>query len=52
MEMPQIIIIGLVVINVMVNLVKNGDSKQYSFVATVLDSCILLGLLVWGGFFG
>lgn len=52
MEMPQIVIIVLVAVNVMANLVKNGDSKQYSFVATVLDSCILLGVLVWGGFFG
>lgn len=48
MEMPQIVMIVLVVINLMVNF-KNGDSQQ--FFATVLDSCVLLGVLYWGGFF-
>jgi hypothetical protein len=51
METPQIIIIVLVALNLMVNLIKNGESKKHSFVAALIDNSVIIGLLIWGGFF-
>ena len=51
METPQIILIVLVALNLMVNLIKNGESKKHSFVAALIDNSVIIGLLIWGGFF-
>jgi hypothetical protein len=51
MQTPQIVIIVLIAITLFGNLIKNGESKQYSFVTALIDSAILVGVLVWGGFF-
>lgn len=51
MEMPQIVIIVLATISLIANLLKNGESKKYSFVAALIDNSVVLGVLYWGGFF-
>jgi amino acid transporter len=52
MQTPQIIVIVLTAVSLVVNLLKNGESKKYNFVTALIDSAILIGLLIWGGFFG
>lgn len=52
MQAPQIVIIVLVAITLFGNLILNGQTKKYSFVAALIDSAILIGVLIWGGFFG
>lgn len=51
MQTPQIIIVVLITINLIVNLLKNGESKKYSFATALIDNSIVLGVLYWGGFF-
>ena len=51
MQTPQVIVIVLTAISLAVNLLKNGEPKKYNFVAALIDSTALIGLLIWGGFF-
>jgi hypothetical protein len=51
MQTPQIIIIVLTAISLVVNLINNDQPKKYNFVTALIDSTIVIGLLVWGGFF-
>jgi hypothetical protein len=51
MQAPQIIIIVLIAISLVVNLLRNGESRKFSFVSALFDSAIVVGVLIWGGFF-
>lgn len=51
---PQIIMLALMVFNITLNIVKDGEPKdeKYSFITTLIATAISFGLLYWGGFFG
>jgi hypothetical protein len=54
MGAPQIIVVVLMALGAGLHLAKHGERKdeRYNFVSDCIGSCVLLGLLYWGGFFG
>ena len=49
---PQLIFLGLLVLNIGISLAKHGDPQpKYSFWSTFVSTLITVGLLYWGGFF-
>ena len=53
MGAPEIIMICMLAANSGLVIAKNGQTRKYDAVTTVLvDLPITVGLLIWGGFFG
>ena len=51
MAAPQIIVLGLFALNVAAALIQVGkDSNGGNFVASLLSTALMVGLLYWGGF--
>jgi len=50
---PQLIILGLVILSWGIHIAKHGDPKvtKWNFWLDLISSTINLGLLWWGGFF-
>ena len=53
MGVPQIIIIILYAVNLGITLAKHGESTEskYNFIGTFISTALMVGLLIWGGFF-
>jgi hypothetical protein len=54
MGIPQIIFIILVGMSLLINLFNHDEPKnqRYNFFEAVFSNGIMVGLLIWGGFFG
>lgn len=52
MNAPQIIMIVLIAINLVIELILNGQEipRKHSFVEDVVAKALLVALLYWGGF--
>jgi len=50
---PQIILLGLIVMGLGLNLAKHGEPQKgkHSFWMSLVNSAVIVGLLYWGGFF-
>lgn len=53
MGIPQIIIIVLYAMGLGINLVKHGEPLEgkHNIVTSLIGTAIMIGLLIWGGFF-
>ncbi len=53
MGIPQILILALYMLSLGVELAKHGETKvmKYDFGGKMLATMIVIGLLIWGGFF-
>lgn len=53
MGMPQILILAIYMLSLGNELAKHGDTKviKYNFGGKLLVTMIVIGLLIWGGFF-
>ena len=53
MRAPQIIYIAMLAAGAGIAMVKHGKPKEgnYNFWTSLLSSAIVVGLLIWGGFF-
>ena len=51
MNAPQIILIVWLTVGLTGNLFLHGQEEKRDFFVTFLRCCILVGILVWGGFF-
>lgn len=53
MGIPQIIMVGIYILNLGVALTRHGEQKKekYNFFAQFLGTAIGIALLYWGGFF-
>lgn len=51
MGIPQIILIGLYAMSLGIAAVNNGKESKTNFLASLVTSAIVFGLLIWGGFF-
>jgi len=51
---PQVIWLVLLLINLMINAVNHGKPKEGfdNITYSIIDACLSIGLLIWGGFFG
>lgn len=54
MGIPQIIVIGLIGLNLGASLMQHGSLKmeEHNFFTELISKIILTALLIWGGFFG
>lgn len=53
MGTPQIIICVLYTLGLGINLAKHGEPKndKYNFFSSCITVAIVIGLLIWGGYF-
>jgi heme/copper-type cytochrome/quinol oxidase subunit 4 len=53
MKAPQIIILVLLIVELLLVSYLHGKEKSgnYNFWSTLISTSIIIGLLVWGGFF-
>jgi hypothetical protein len=53
MRLPQIIFVSIIGINLLCTAYLHGKPKdgKYSFWSSLSSAAILIGLLMWGGFF-
>ncbi|HEX7111395.1 MAG TPA: hypothetical protein VF216_03050 [Mizugakiibacter sp.] len=54
MHAPQIIYLSLLLLDLGIHLVRDGQrrEKPYDFGGELISVCLVVGLLYWGGFFG
>ena len=52
MGTPQIIFIVIASIELLVHAAKHGERREFNIFAKIIDTAVLVGLLIWGGFFG
>jgi hypothetical protein len=53
MGVPQIILCALYTLSLGIHLAKHGEPKndKYNFFGSFITVAIIIGLLLWGGFF-
>ena len=51
MNAPQVCMVVWISISLVVNLMNHGQPRKVSFGGALLDSLLVTGLLIWGGFF-
>lgn len=53
MKLPQLILLGLMILALGITLAKHGQPKndKYNFGISLIANAIEIGLLYWGGFF-
>jgi len=50
--LPQLILLGLLFMSLGIGLAKHGEPRSpYSFWDNLISFIIMVGLLIWGGFF-
>lgn len=52
MEMPQIITVILISLNLFAAVMRHGEELKVNFLSTFFSTAITFALLFWGGFFG
>ena len=53
MRLPQIIIIVMYSLSVLLSFYQSGKTKDYvKAISSLVMTMIVMGLLIWGGFFG
>jgi hypothetical protein len=53
MGVPQIILCALYTLSLGIHLAKNGEPRtgNYGFFSSLFTVAVVIGLLIWGGFF-
>ena len=51
MRAPQIIMIIIISISVISKAIRSGETGDKSLIFGLIDAVVIIGLLLWGGFF-